>query len=871
MPSPRRNVMTRARLVQLLGAATDARLTLVSAPAGFGKTTLVTEWAAAVADTDLAVAWVALDAHDDDPVTFWSYVFAAVDVAVPGLGINARALLEGGDTPTSSVVATFLNELDATDLQLLLVLDDLHLIERPEIHEALTDLVDRLPVHAHVMVTTRADPPLPLARLRARGELVEVRAADLRFTADEAAAYLNGAMGLSLTAADVAALEARTEGWIAALQLAALSMQGRADPAEFIASFAGDDRFVVDYLVGEVLQRLPDDVRQFLLRTSVLDRCTGSLCDVVADTTNGQQMLADLERDNLFVVPLDDRREWYRYHQLFAEVLRAHLADEDPTAPASLHRRAAQWYAAHGEPTAAVAHCFAADDVDTAAAIAERAMPALRRSRHDATIREWAQRFPAPTVQERPVLAMGLVGAHMFTGRFDLVEQCLADVERWWALDPDARAASGRIVVDETQLPAVPGAIEMYRAAMALTRGDVAATVTHARRLLEVAPPDDTMGRSAAHALLGLASWSMGDLDVAFAEYTDAVTGMERVGHVADVLGCTISMADIRVAQGRLRDAERLYEQGLALVAEHGAGPLRGTADMHVGLAEILRERDDRAAAADHLRRAAELELYGTAQYPYRSRTVRAGLLLAEGDTAGCLALLDEAEQLYDTDYSPAVRPVAARRARTHVRRGELAAARAWVEERGLTTDDDATYVTEFEHVTLALVLLNDHPDDRCLQRVSALLDRLLVAAEAGGRGSSVIEILAVQAMTFDARGDRAAAIDALRRAQELAAPEGYVRVFSFLGPRLDGLRRSSTSSTERRSAGAAASPFVDPLSERELEVLRYLRSDLSGPDIARALHVSLNTLRTHTQRIYTKLGVTSRREAVSRADALGL
>ena len=850
-------------------SAADAKLILVSAPAGFGKTTLVTEWLGTVADDGAAVAWLSLDERDNDPALFWSYVLATLQMAVPGLGASARALLDSANAPMEVVLATLVNELHGVDHDVVLVLDDFHVIDRNDIHDGLTYFLDHLPERAHLVIASRADPPLPLARLRARGELVEIRAADLRFTAEEAADYLNGAMGLELTAADIATLEARTEGWIAALQLAALSMQGREDVANFIAGFAGDDRFIVDYLAGEVLQRQPESVRRFLLQTSVLDRLQGSLCDAVTGATGGKAALESLDRQNLFVIPLDDRREWYRYHHLFADVLRARLLDEDPDAPVELHRRASAWYADNGEPSDAIRHALAAGDFARAAALAELAMPAMRRGRQDATLREWAHVIPEDIVRVRPVLAVGLVGALMSTGEFDRVDAHLHEVEQWLALAPDARDAAGMIVVDDAQLRALPGAIEMYRAALALMRGDIAATVAHARRVLAVAPDDDELGQAAAHALLGLAAWSEGDLDSAFAEYTDAIAGMRRIGHIADILGCSIAMADIRVAQGRLRDAQRLYEQGLQLVADHGAGPLRGTADMHVGLAEILRERDDREAAAEQLRRAQELELFGTRQYPYRSRAVRAGLLLAEGDTAGCLALLEEAERVYDTDFSPAVRPVSARRARTHVRQGDMNAARAWVRERGLSTDDELRYVTEFEHITLAIILINDQPGERELQQVSAMLDRLLAEAEAGGRGSSVIEILAVQALAFDARGDTASALDALRRALALAEPEGYVRVFAFLGPRLHALREALTTGAvqpEPRQAG-----LVDPLSDRELDVLRLLRSDLSGPDIARELMVSLNTMRTHTKNIYTKLGVNNRREAVRRADELGL
>jgi LuxR family maltose regulon positive regulatory protein len=425
------------------------------------------------------------------------------------------------------------------------------------------------------------------------------------------------------------------------------------------------------------------------------------------------------------------------------------------------------------------------------------------------------------------------------------------------------------IVVDEAQLPTLPGAIEMYRAALALMNGDIAGTVDHAQRVIVLAPDDDDMGRAAAHALLGLAAWTEGNLDAAFGEYTESIARMRRADHIADILGCSIAMADIRVAQGRLREAQRLYEQGLQLVVEHGAGPLRGTADMHVGLAEILRERDDRDAAVEELRRAEELELFGTRQFPYRSRAVRAGLQLAAGDAAGCLALLDEAERVYDTDFSPAVRPIGARRARTYVRQGDLHAARAWARERNLSTDDELHYVDEFEHVTMAIILVNDAPSERELQQVGAMLDGLLTDAEAGGRGSSVIEILAVQALAFDARGDTSRALDALRHAVALAEPEGYVRVFDYLGPRLHALRE--TLATGAVLPRVQPQGLVERLSDRELDVLRLLRSELSGPDIARELTVSLNTLRTHTKSIYTKLGVNSRREAVGRAGELGL
>ncbi len=593
VPTSRRSLVARRRLSARLADAAAGRLTLVAAPAGFGKTTVVTEWLGALAGDGVAVAWLSLDERDNDPALFWAYVLASLHAAVPGLGVGARALMDAGDTPTEILLATLVNELHETKADVVLVLDDLHVVDRTEIHEGLTYLLDHLPARAHLVITSRADPSLPLARLRARGELTELRAADLRFTPDEAAEYLNGAMALELTAADLATLEARTEGWIAALQLAALSMQGREDVAAFIAGFAGDDRFIVDYLVGEVLQRLPDHVRRFLLQTSVLDQLQGSLCDAVTGEPGGRAALEALDRQNLFVIPLDDRREWYRYHHLFADVLRARLLDEDPDASVELHRRASTWFADQGQPTHAIRHALAAGDFDRAAALAELAMPEMRRTRQDATLREWARLIPEAVVRGRPVLAVGFVGTLMSNGEIDRIHTDLYEIEQWLAMEPAARDAAGMIVVDDAQLQSLPGAIETYRAALALARGDIDATVEHARRVLEVAG-DDELEHAAAHALLGLAAWSEGDLDRAFTAYTESIAGMRRIGHVADILGISISMADIRVAQGRLRDCATSVRTGIAT----RRCPRRRTAARHRRHARRARRDPARARRA---------------------------------------------------------------------------------------------------------------------------------------------------------------------------------------------------------------------------------------------------------------------------------
>ena len=381
--------MPRPRLSERLDRGTASKLTLVSAPAGFGKTTLLAEWLAAgpaAPAGERLVAWLSLDRADNDPVSFWTYVIAALRTVAPGVGESALAFLQAPQPPPIETVLTaLLNDLGATAADIVLVLDDYHVIDASDVQEGMAFLLDHLPPWLHVVIASRADPALPLARWRARGELVEIRAAELRFTPDEAAAYLNEMMGLQLTARDVAVLEGRTEGWIAALQLAALSMQGRDDVAGFIAGFAGDDRYVVDYLAEEVLQRQPDRVQAFLLQTSILDRLSGPLCDAVTGQGGGKATLEALDRGNLFLVPLDDRRRWYRYHHLFADVLQARLLDEQPGQMPDLHRRASVWYEQNGEQSVAIGHALAAGDFGRAADLVELAIPALRRTRQEAT------------------------------------------------------------------------------------------------------------------------------------------------------------------------------------------------------------------------------------------------------------------------------------------------------------------------------------------------------------------------------------------------------------------------------------------------------------------------------------------------------
>lgn len=577
--------IARPRLCDDLGRVGGGSVALISAPAGFGKTTAVTEWLDSLPVEGRCVAWLSLDEGDNDPVTFWTYVVAALRTALGyDFGVASSTLMQSSRTPIDTVIATLLNELLAVDADVVLVLDDYHVVISPAIHASVTLLLGRLPSRVRVVIASRADPPVPLGRLRVGGRLVEVRASDLRFTADETARYLEQAAGAPLSTADVAALAERTEGWAAALQLAALSMHGRDDISSFIAEFAGDDRYIVDYLAEEVLDGQTDEVRRFLLRTSILDRLSGPLCDAVTEQRGGRSTLERLERANMFLVPLDDRRQLYRYHHLFADVLRAHLYEEDPDATSALHGRASAWFAANGEVTEAVRHALAAENPDRAADLLETAIPAWQRDRQEATIRRWLQLLPEDVMARRPVLIIGLVGALASVGELaaDTGER-LDNAQRLLEMSASGAADSGQVVVaDEAQLRQLPAAIEMYRAALALMRGDLDGTRLHGRRALDIAPGDDHLVRAAAAALVGLAAWASGDVGAACEGYSESMAGLLRVGHNSDVLGCSVTLADLRLAQGRLREARRVlrrlgarHEPGCIAAAWHGGHACR--------------------------------------------------------------------------------------------------------------------------------------------------------------------------------------------------------------------------------------------------------------------------------------------------------
>ena len=906
IPPPRPRVVRRPRLIEQMDGGLHGKLTLIAAPAGFGKTTLVSEWL--VAGTRPA-AWLSLDEGDGDPARFLTYLIAALQTVAPKLGAGVLSALQSPQPPPiESLLTVLLNDITAAPEGFILVLDDYHLVDSKAVDQALAFLLDHLPPQMHLVITTREDPQLPLARLRARGQMTEVRAADLRFTPSEATGFLNEVMNLDLSLQEVAILEARTEGWIAALQLAALSMRGRKDVAHFVTAFAGDNRYIMDYLVEEVLQRQPERVRAFLLETSILDRLSGPLCNAVTGQSDGTALLDGLERSNLLVVPLDGTRHWFRYHHLFADVLAANLQQEQHAHIPILHQRASVWYADNGLPADAIRHALAAGDFARAADLIELSIPFMRRNRQEATALGWLRTLPDELVRARPVLSVYYAGTLQQSGELDGVETRLRDAERW--LDSTARTVERpdlplqMVVVDHEEFRRLPGSIAVQRAGDAVVRGNVHDTLHFAQRALDLLPAEDDLGRGSAAALLAIAHWTRGDLEAAHRMYGEGMPRLLKAGHFSDLLGCTIAMADILLAQGRLHDALRTYARGLQLATEGGGPVLRGAADMHVGLSTLYLERNDLPAATQHLQNWDDLgEHAGLRQYPYRRRVVMAHARLIHGDLDGAVALLQEAERLYASDFSPNVRPVAATKTRVWLAQGRLGEALGWARAQGLSADDDLSYLREFEHITLARVLLARAASERTghfMGEAMGLLDRLLDAAHAGKRTGSVIEILIVQALALHAQGDMPAALAPLARALALAEPEGYVRVFVDEGPAMAQLLRHAAAhgvmadyagrllaafeatpqvrasevpnpAGHTAPAALAAQPLIESLSQRELDVLRLFQTELSGPEIARELVIALSTLRTHTKGIYSKLNVSNRRAAVNRAVELGL
>ena len=885
-------LVPRPRLIERLNEGLHRKLTLVSAPAGFGKTTLVSAW---LRSTDRPFTWISLDEGDNDLSRFLNYLVAALRQVDDGIGPAVQHLLEAPQLPPiEALLAELINDIATRPSPFVLVLDDYHTITAPGIHETVRFLLERQPPQMHMIIISRQDPPLPLSRLRGRGQVTEIRQSDLRFTLEEATTFLNRSVGLNLEPSEVAVLDARTEGWIAGLQMAAFALQSRiadggADSVpRFIDSFSGRHHFILDYLTDEVLTHQPEPVYHFLLRTCILERMCGSLCDVLIDQaakdtsafTSSQQILEHLQRTNLFVVPLDDERQWYRYHRLFAELLRARLQETESDQVPGLHLRAATWYDQNALPAEAVHHALAAPDFDLAAEVIERAILQVTTwsSLGTATFMGWLNALPDEVVHARPWLQLFAARVFYVSGQREIAEHTLRELENALREEP--------ALPDAAQILALAVA---DRASYAAVRGEVQQAMRFARQALAQLPQDDVTTRIRVTSILGLSSLRAGDVEAADRAFSAVIAAAQAAGMGFVAVPIVCNLADVQFVRGQLRQAIQTCEQANQLGTVDGT-PIQpvGFADLELG--KILYEQNDLVAAEQHLSRG--LERLSRGQITIGLETGYAALAQirqAHGDTEGALAAIEQAVQITQgNDIARLSVQTSAYQARIWLAQGRLDLAARWA--RDYRHSDEPEYLREFEDLTLARVLLAQGEP----ARAQRLLDTLLPAAEAAGRMGAVIKALALRALARQATGDGDGALNALKRALEMAEPEGYVRVFVDAGqPMAELLREASARGLAMDYADKLLDAFqmvsprqaqpdftrptvqqtalVEPLTDREMEVLLCLAGGLSNAEIAQRLFISLPTVKSHTRNIYGKLGVHNRREAVAQARTLGI
>ena len=893
-PRPRPGFVPRPRLAERLDDGLAQGLVLVCAPAGYGKTTLLADL---VQRGEHPVAWLCLDPADNDPARFWRHAVAALDGVCPGIGERVAPLL-GPPAPSSyrGLVTALINELadrPGSD-QALLVLDDYHLIDAGPVHESLAYLLEYRPAGLGVVLTSRSDPPLALSRLRAGGQLAELRAAELRFTPAEAATLLRQAPagpGGTLSDAAVAALAGRTEGWAAGLQLAALSLRGQPDAAGFVSAFTGSHRFILDFLAEEVLEQQSEQVRTFLLETSVLERLSGDLCDVVTGRTGSQSLLEQVERAGLFLVPLDEVRGWWRYHHLFADLLRARLQQEQPDRVACLHRRAATWCQQHGLPDDAVRHAVAAGEMTWAARLIEQYFDEFYYlAGEGTTLQRWLSALPDDLARSRPRLLLARAQLAIASGRVEAMEPLLDEAERvapavaGEPFEPTAGRAGSMLVN-------VPALIAIRRGFLAQLRGDAEAGAAFASRALAECREGEWLLSSTARGFLAMAERLRGRLAEAERAFVSSIAGWQAAGQPALTAWHRVQLAQVQRALGRLDTTIQTYEQALEAIAVPGRPPPPTAGPVYLGLAEVAYQRNELDSALRYVTEGIALSrqfLYGPSPPP--GQVTLAWIRQARGDPAGALEAIGEAE-LASPATAGLLYPAPAQHARLLLAQGDVAAAARWADESGLRAEDEPRYPREPGYLVLARVLMAQHRPAEAL----ALLDRLHAAAAAQARTGSLIEIGALRALGLAASGEEAAAVAALADALILACPQGYIRVFADEGPpmaallaRLIAAQRSGQAAASiplgylaRLRSGFGAEPaaphttavpdLIDPLTSRELEVLRMLAAGRSNQAIAGELVVTLDTVKKHVSHLLGKLGAANRTEAVSRARELGL
>ena len=916
LPTPLANLTPRPRLIERLNNGLDRKLTLISAPAGFGKTTLLAEWIHQKAEgrgqkeEDFAFAWLSLDENDNDPTLFMSYLVAALQTVDKGLGEAAVSLLQSPNPPTPQyILGGLINELAGREARLVLTLDDYHVIDNKVLHEAITYLLDHQPPQLHLVITSRADPPLPLSRLRVRQQMNEIRAADLRFTADEAAAFLQQAWGLNLAPDDVAALEKRTEGWIAGLQLAALSMQPLANEAaraDFVASFTGSHRYVLDYLMDEVLQKQPPQIQDFLLRSAILERLSAPLCQAVLPIDDAQAILEQLEVANLFLTPLDEQREWYRYHQLFADLLRHRLKQTYPDQITALYQRASRWHEAQDLTGDAIRYALAAGDTERAGTLIEKARWLMRNRGEIATLRRWLDLLPPEQVDNSAPLAISRAWTFLMAGQMGEAEAYLQRVLPHLPLPPTA----------DTDWPAE---LAIMRGQIALNNRRFAEAITITIEARDKIPADQPRFRGALANILGHAYQLQGDLAAAEDAYTTAATIATQTNNRFSRLSALAAQAKLHETRGRLRQAEKMWQAVHPLAHDERKRPLPIIGLVQAGLSRIYYEwnRLDEAAALG--KTAVQWgQQSGLGPVLLNGALALSQVRQAQGDYEGAQAVLHQAgETLLQSQLALLDLRLGTATARIWLQQGDMSRAAAWAEqfvaEYGLEPAVDPGDWFESEYGLLARIWLRQER----LPETADLLAQLLLGAEKGGRIGQVIEALALEALVQKAQGETDQAIDTLSGALTLAEPERYVRLFvnegrplgellarvivtetavsdyatrllaafeaeSVAGNRYSVSReRYSVAGGERRvqeEAETAVAPEVDitqwlvePLSERELQALQLVAEGLTNRQIGERLHIATATVKKHMENIYGKLYVRNRTQAAARARELGL
>src|SRR6266566_5219477 len=868
IPRLRPNVVSRPRLLERLNEGLHRKLTLIAAPAGFGKTTLISAW---MAGCDRQVAWLSLDKGESDPTLFLTYLVAALQTIAPDIGVGVLGALQSPQPPpTETILAALLNEITAIPDNFVLVLDDYHVIDAKAIDQALTFLLEHQPPQMHLVIATREDPQLPLARLRARDQLTEVRAADLRFSTSEAAEFLNQGMGLNLSAKDITALEARTEGWIAGLQLAAISLQGQQDATNFIRSFTGSHHFVLDYLVEEVLQQQPESIQTFLLRTSILDRLCGSLCDAVLlnPSVSGQATLEYIEHANLFLVPLDNERRWYRYHQLFADLLRQRLQQRNASSTGDevrdvteLHSRASVWYEDHGLSIEAFHHAANANDVARAERLIEgKGMPLHFRGAV-APVLNWLESLPRTALDTRPSLWVTYASTLLFGGQHTAVEEKLQAAEAaLQGTEPDARTRD------------LVGRIASMRATLAVIQHDVETIVAQSRRALEYLHPDNLPVRTATTWTLGYAYQLQGDRAAASQAYTEVISIGKSFGDSIYTLAATINLGQLQEADNQLYLAAESYRRSLQLA---GDPPQRMACEAHLGLARVFYEWNDLEAAGQHGQQSAQLARQIIVDTFAAYGVFVARLKLAQGDVSGAAAVLDEAEAFVRRHSFVFRMPdVAAAQVLILLHQGHLAAAAHLAQTHDLPISQARVHLAQGDP-SAALAVLS--PWRR--------------QAEAKGWQDKRLKVMVLQAVALQAHGEKDKAVHLLCDALTLAEPGGFIRLFVDEGlpmaqllseaealemmPDYTGKLLAACEAEEHKGEDTSyrppAQPLIEPLSPREVEVLQLIAAGRSDQEICERLFLALSTVKGHNRKIFGKLQVQRRTEAVARARELGL